>query len=87
MKNLLNLYDDLNWENADEYSIGTKRKVLRDENGGRTVLLKLPKDFYMSPHSHVTTEQDLMVSPFRQGHTKFSRQVMNMDHLNQKTEP
>lgn len=30
MKNLMNLFDDLNWEDADNYPTGTKRKVLRD---------------------------------------------------------
>lgn len=61
MKNLMNLFDDLNWEDAVEYSNGTKRKVLRDENGAKTVLLKLPKGFNMSPHSHVVTEQDFVL--------------------------
>ena len=62
MKNLLNLYDDLQWENADEYFKGTLRKVLRDENGGRTVLLKLPAGFYMAPHSHITVEQHFVLN-------------------------
>ena len=61
MKNLMNLYDDLNWEDAVDYFNGTKRKVLRDENGAKTVLLKLPKGFNMSPHSHVVTEQDFVL--------------------------
>jgi len=61
MKNTVNLYDDYNWEDANEYSDGTKRKVLRDEKGARTVLLKLPKGFKMAPHSHVTTEQHFIL--------------------------
>jgi len=61
MKNLMNLYDDLNWENADNYPSGTKRKVLRDENGVKTILLKLPKGFHMDPHSHVVTEQNFVL--------------------------
>ncbi|MEA3316403.1 MAG: cupin domain-containing protein [Bacteroidota bacterium] len=61
MKNLMNLYDDLNWEDADNYFDGTKRKVLRDEKGERTILLKLPKGFKMEPHSHVVTEQDFVL--------------------------
>ncbi len=61
MKNLLNLYDDLNWENADEYFKGTLRKVLRNENGARTVLLKLPAGFHMAPHSHITVEQHFVL--------------------------
>jgi metal-sulfur cluster biosynthetic enzyme len=61
MENLMNLFDDLNWEDANEYFDETKRKVLRDENGCRTVLLKLPKNFYMAPHSHITTEQHIVL--------------------------
>ena len=61
MKNLMNLFDDLNWDDANEYFDGTKRKVLRDENGCRTVLLELPKNFYMAPHSHITTEQHFVL--------------------------
>ncbi len=61
MKKLMNLYDDLHWENADEYCEGTMRKVLRDENGKKTVLLKLPAGFSMKPHSHVTTEQHFVL--------------------------
>lgn len=61
MKKLMNLYDDLNWEDADGYSDGTKRKVLRNEDGGRTILLKLPAGFYMAPHSHLTTEQHFVL--------------------------
>lgn len=61
MEKLMNLYDDSNWEDAVNYSGGTKRKVLREENGARTILLKLPKGFYMSPHSHVVTEQNFVL--------------------------
>jgi len=61
MRKLLNLYDDLNWEIADNYSDGTQRKVLRDENGAKTFLLKLPKGFKMTPHSHLTTEQHFVL--------------------------
>ena len=61
MKKFMNLYDDLNWENANGYSDGTKRKVLRDEPNGRTILLKLPKGFLMAPHSHITAEQHFVL--------------------------
>ncbi|MFO7829542.1 MAG: cupin domain-containing protein [Bacteroidales bacterium] len=61
MKKVMNLYDDKHWEDANEYVAGTKKKVLRDENGCRTVLLKLPKNFYMAPHSHITTEQHFVL--------------------------
>jgi anti-sigma factor ChrR (cupin superfamily) len=61
MKRLMNLYDDSYWENADEYYKGTLRKVLRDDAGRRTVLLKLPSGFTMPPHSHITTEQHFVL--------------------------
>ena len=74
MKNLMNLYDDLNWEDAVDYFDGTKRKVLRNENDAKTVLLKLPKGFFMTPHSHVTTEQDFVLEgEYTNNGKKFSK--------------
>ncbi len=61
MKNIVNLFDDQNWEDADEYYDGTKRKLLRDENGAKTVLLKFPAGFKIAPHSHITTEQHFVL--------------------------
>jgi len=61
MKNLKNLFDNLNWEEAKNYPSGTQRKVLRDENGHRTILLKLPEGFQMAPHSHTVTEQNFVL--------------------------
>lgn len=52
----MNLYDNLNWQDATEYPDGTKQKTLRNENGAKTILLKVPANFYMAPHSHITTE-------------------------------
>jgi len=74
MKNLMNLFDDLNWEDTVDYFNGTKRKVLRDENGAKTVLLKLPKGFNMSPHSHVVTEQNFVLEgEYTSNGKKFSK--------------
>ncbi len=62
MKEIKNLYDELNWAVAPGYSEGTKRKVLRhDNNKGQTILLKLPEGFYMAPHSHITAEQHFVL--------------------------
>lgn len=61
MKDLMNLFDDLNWEDAINYPKGTKRKILREENGVRTILLKLPKGFTMEPHSHIVPEQNFVL--------------------------
>jgi len=61
MKKLINLFEDLNWEEASNYPKGTKRKVLRDQQEGKTVLLKLPKGFKMNAHSHVVAEQHFVL--------------------------
>ncbi|MGC9470073.1 MAG: cupin domain-containing protein [Bacteroidales bacterium] len=61
MKETINVYNDSHWEDASEYPSGTKKMVLRDEKGAKTILLKLPEGFYMAPHSHVTTEQHFLI--------------------------
>ena len=61
MINLINLFNDVNWEKADNYPEGTLRKILRDENNARTILLKLPKGFKMESHSHITSEQHFVL--------------------------
>lgn len=57
----MNLYDDLNWESYNSYFDGTFRKVLRDEGGAKTILLKLPAGFKMTPHSHLSVEQHFVL--------------------------
>jgi len=57
MKNFIDLLDDSGWGNTDEYPEGTLIKVLRNKDGGRTILLKCPEGFKMGSHSHVVTEQ------------------------------
>jgi len=61
MKKIMNLFEESNWEDASNYPKGTKRKVLRDENNRKTILLKLPKGFSMGAHSHITTEQHFVL--------------------------
>ncbi len=61
MKNLINLFDELNWEVADNYPEGTYKKTLRDEDGAKTILLKLQAGFTMDPHSHITAEQHFVL--------------------------
>ncbi len=61
MKNLLNLFDDLEWEKATNYPEGTLKKILRDEESGKTILLKVPKGFKMASHSHIMTEQHFVL--------------------------
>ncbi|NQT78359.1 MAG: cupin domain-containing protein [Bacteroidetes bacterium] len=61
MKKIINLFDDEHWEVANGYPQGTMAKVLRDSKDAKTVLLKLPKGFFMAPHSHLTTEQNFLI--------------------------
>ena len=81
-----NLYDDSGWEDAPGYQEGTKRKVLRDENGCKTILLRLPKHFHMEAHSHVNAEQHFVIDgsyainniPFSKG--SYQRIPANEEH-------
>jgi len=61
MKHLANLFDQLNWEKADNYPEGTFKKTLRNENGAKTILLRLPAGFSMELHSHITVEQHFVL--------------------------
>lgn len=61
MKNLMNVFNETGWEQADNYPKGTLRKILRDENSAKTMLLKFPKGFNMDPHSHITAEQHFVL--------------------------
>lgn len=54
-------YQEMAWQDAVGYPSGTKIKVLRDEGDAKTVLLKLPPDFYMDKHSHITKEQHFVL--------------------------
>ena len=62
MRSIMFLFDELNWIPADNYPDGTQKKVLRDEYGAQTILLKLPQGFKMEAHSHVTSEQHLVLN-------------------------
>ena len=54
--------NDLEWQDAgDTYMRGTLMKVLRDDEGGKTVLLKLPPGFRQEAHSHLRTEQHFVL--------------------------
>jgi len=48
----------MEWQDAGNmYPPGTKIKVLRDDEGGKTVILQLPAGFRMESHSHTKNEQ------------------------------
>lgn len=62
MFNIKNIYEELHWKEAEGYPTGTRMKILRNENGFKTVLLKLPKGYSMQSHSHIFNEQHLVIS-------------------------
>jgi hypothetical protein len=61
MEKLMNIYDESDWQEATEYSAGTRKKVLFDENGMKTIVLRLPKGFSMALHSHLFNEQHYII--------------------------
>jgi len=62
MSDVIINYNFMKWQDAsDTYPKGTKIKVLRNEEGGRTVLLKLSKGFKMGAHCHIENEQHFVL--------------------------
>lgn len=61
MSDYINLFDDSNWEMAPEYTSDTRKKVLLDEGGSKIILLRLPQRFNMAPHSHLMSEQHVIL--------------------------
>lgn len=54
--------NSLEWQEAESgFPEGTKVKVLRDDEGGRTVILRLPKGFKMEGHTHIKNEQHFIL--------------------------
>ena len=49
--------NDLEWQPAKSYPSGTLSKVLRDDHGKKTILLKIPANFSMEEHTHTSLEQ------------------------------
>ncbi len=81
MEKMINLFDDEHWEVANGYPQGTMAKVLRDGENAKTVLLKLPKGFFMAPHSHLTTEQNFLISgEYESAGEAVKIQIENMDY-------
>jgi anti-sigma factor ChrR (cupin superfamily) len=56
-------YQEMEWEEALSYPPGTLMKVLRRDEKGQplTVILKIGEGFEMEAHSHMGTEQQLVL--------------------------
>jgi anti-sigma factor ChrR (cupin superfamily) len=61
MKELSIKHQELEWKQAQGYPPGTMIKVLRDEGGGQTFLLKLKKGFEMEGCTHMAREQQVVL--------------------------
>ena len=73
MIRILDIYDKLGWKQAKGYPLGTRIKILREEGNAKTILLKLPKGFYMDSHSHITTEQHFVIKGIYESDGKIYR--------------
>lgn len=62
MADFIDLYHDSNWDEAPEYSEGTLKKILHDEDNYKIIALRLPEGFNMAPHSHIMSEQHIILS-------------------------
>ncbi|MEA3288035.1 MAG: cupin domain-containing protein [Candidatus Marinimicrobia bacterium] len=62
MLDLIVKANDLKWQDASEsYMRGTQIKILREDEGGKTILLKIPPGFRQESHSHLRTEQHYVI--------------------------
>ena len=54
--------NSMEWQDAGSgYQEGTKVKILREDDGGKTMIIKLPKGFKMEGHSHIKNEQHFIM--------------------------
>jgi anti-sigma factor ChrR (cupin superfamily) len=71
MKELSINHDDMAWEEAKGYPTGTKIKLLREENGQRTFLLRLAKGLAVEAHCHTAQkEQHFVLEGHYEGNDK-----------------
>jgi len=76
--------NDLEWQDAGEtYMQGTRIKVLREDTGGKTVLLKIPAGFHQEAHSHLRTEQHFVLQgAYEMEHTHCPQGTYQLIHKN-----
>lgn len=61
MSEILLNSEEMEWEETESYPQGTLRKILREEGGARSFLLKLPANFQMDAHTHAYGEQHFVL--------------------------
>lgn len=61
MADYIDLYSESGWQDAPEYSDETRKKVLLDETDSKIILISLPAGFSMAPHSHLMSEQHIIL--------------------------
>jgi anti-sigma factor ChrR (cupin superfamily) len=61
MKEVIINSKDMKWKDNPNSPHGLSSKILRDEGGTRTILLKFPKGVTIDTHKHSNTEQHFIV--------------------------
>jgi quercetin dioxygenase-like cupin family protein len=61
MEKPVNLFDETSWMDAPGYPAGTKKRILYNEKGVETFLVKMPADSMMAPHAHPVAEQNFVL--------------------------
>lgn len=54
-------YENIDWHKNPNSSHSISSKMLRDEEGAKTLLLKLPKGVTIDTHKHTKTEQHFII--------------------------
>lgn len=61
METMLNLYDESGWMDAPNYCEGARQKVLMEEKGVKTFLIRFPGGKDLAAHSHPHHEQHFIL--------------------------
>ncbi len=61
MKEIEINYEEMKWREHKAAGNGLKSKLLRAEDGVKTVLFKMPIGFEMKAHTHIKTEQHFIL--------------------------
>lgn len=61
MKEIEINYEEMNWREHKGAGNGLKSKLLRAEDGVKTILFKMLKGYEMKAHTHTKTEQHIVL--------------------------
>jgi len=55
-------FNEMEWKKNPNSPHGLSSKILRDERGARTLILKFPKGITIDNHKHTNTEQHFVLN-------------------------